>query len=121
MRKILVVDDDEGIRELLADLLRREGFQVLIARNAQAALGLLKEETVSLVVLLDWLMPQVGPAVLDWVGAVQRLDHHKVVVLSASRLEREWQRLLSQGKIAAYLPKPFDIDELLTLVQRLAA
>lgn len=121
MRKVMIVENDEGIRQLLAALLTSEGLQVVTARDAQAALDLHKEETVSLVVLLDWLMPQDGPVVLDWLGAAQRLDHHKVVVMSASMLEHEWQRLLSQGNMAAYLPKPFDIDELLALVKRLAA
>lgn len=120
MRKVLIVEDDSAIREFLAALLREEGFQVLTAREGQAAIDTLKHEPASLVVLLDLLMPHDGYNILAWLKEARRLDHHQVVVMSASVPPQEGERLLSNGTVAAFLPKPFDMDEMLALVQRLA-
>lgn len=120
MRKVLIVEDDRGIREILAAFLREEGFQVLTARNGQEALDLLKQETASLVVLLDLLMPHDGYNVLAWLEEARRLDH-QVVVMSAHVAPHESQQWLSKGIIAAFLPKPVNMEKLLALVYRLAA
>jgi CheY-like chemotaxis protein len=120
MRRVLIVEDDDGIRELLAELLRGEGYQVLIARNGYEALDILQHETASLVVLLDRHMPYDGHKVIAWLEETQRVGQHRVVIMPASIPRPQEQEWLADGTIAALLPKPFDLDEMLALVQQLA-
>lgn len=120
MRKVLIVDDDDAIRVVLAEFLRGEGFEVLTAHDGLAALDLLEQEQDSLVVLLDRRMPHDGHSVLAWLERVRLLGHHKVVIMPASNPLPKEQQWLADGIISAILLKPFDLDDVLTLVQRLA-
>ncbi len=117
--QVLVVDDDDDIRDVLYDFLMEEGYQVLLAQNGEQALEVLKRER-GLVVLLDLTMPGIdGVAVLRALQDMRR-DDHKVVVITAGRqvaLERRW---LAEGRIQAVVHKPFNIDRLLILLERLA-
>ncbi len=66
--KILIVDDDREIVELLNIYLQNEGYEVLKAYNGQQALNILEEETYLNMVLLDIMIPQVdGLKVLSYI------------------------------------------------------
>jgi CheY-like chemotaxis protein len=112
-RNILIVEDDDDLRLLLADLLAEAGFPVRTARDGQEALARLRQEH-SGVVLLDWMLPGLnGRQVLALVEADPTLRADvKVVVMSADwRLEQERQ-VLESDVVAARLPKPFDPETL---------
>ncbi|HEX6776844.1 MAG TPA: response regulator [Ktedonobacterales bacterium] len=119
MPHILVVDDDDLIRDVLYDFLMEEGYQVSLARDGNEALAVLEHEH-NLVVLLDLTMPGLnGAGVIDALQATRR-DDHQIVIITAGRhaaLERRW---VQQGQVQAVLHKPFNIDKLLALVQQLA-
>ncbi|HLW03226.1 MAG TPA: response regulator [Ktedonobacterales bacterium] len=120
-RSILIVEDEDDLRLLLAELLADAGFQVRTARDGQEALARLQQER-SWVVLLDWMLPRLnGRQVLALLEAdpLLRADT-KVIVMSAGwRLEQERQ-LLESEVVAARLPKPFDPETLLDLARHLA-
>ena len=118
--RVLVVDDDDVIRQLITVNLELEGFDVVTAVDGQDALDKVKDADVS-VVTLDVMMPRVD----GWEAAARlRNDpdtaHIKVVLLSARAQEADLQRGEKIG-VDAYLTKPFDPDELIALVRRLAA
>jgi CheY-like chemotaxis protein len=117
-RPVLVVDDEQDIRHVLRDLLTDEGYQVLLARDGDEGLRLLASADQPLVVLLDLMMPRVdGFEVCRRLAADPHLrDDHAVVLMSARRN----LAAADQTAIAASLAKPFEIDELLALVARLA-
>ena len=119
MPHVLVVDDDDLIRDVLYDFLMEEGYQVSLARDGNAALAVLERER-SLVVLLDLTMPGLnGAGVIGWLQTAQR-DDHQIVIITAGRhaaLERRW---LKEGVVRAVLHKPFNIDHLLAVVQQVA-
>jgi CheY-like chemotaxis protein len=105
-KTILVVDDDEAIRETLCELLVQEGYEVLCAENGLSAMELLADKKPSMV-LLDLMMPVMsGWEVLEALEEQEHLSHIPVVVVSAMGPP--------QGK--PFLPKPIDLDRLLTLV-----
>lgn len=112
--KVLVVDDDPDILEALAEILEGEGFEILHARNGVEALGCLASDTPDLI-LLDLMMP-----VMDgWEFAehLHRQDEWAripVIVLSADRNVGGKARELGA---LGYLAKPFELSELLSLVQ----
>lgn len=115
MREVLVVDDDPDIRRLLLDLLQAEGYRVSSARNGAEALRRLAGERGALLILLDLMMPEVdGYTVLRELASdpAARTRHH-VVVMSAS------ERLRAGGLSGAdaALPKPFDVLDLLDMVE----
>ena len=62
---ILVVDDEQGIRDVLADILGDEGYQVLTAEDGLVALGLLEREVVDCMLLDVWLPGRGGLEVLS--------------------------------------------------------
>ena len=104
---VLVVDDDEGNRDLLARRLERLGYSVIVAEDGAQALGVLEVESVDLV-LLDLRMP-----VLDGFGVLkQRKEHERlrnipvVMISSDSDIDRV-ARCVEMGA-DDYLPKPFD-------------
>ena len=112
--RVLVVDDDDAIRDTVAEVLASEGYLVLTAANGAEALNLVEAQRPDLV-LLDMRMP-----VLDGWGFVAGLNERgirlKVLVLTATQDARRWA-----GEIGAdgWIAKPFDLDELLSAVEAL--
>ncbi len=106
-RSILVVDDDEGNRTMLARRLVRLGHQVSMAENGRRALELLSAGSFDLL-LLDIQMPELnGYEVLERLKADPALCNIPVIVLSASDETERVVRCIEMGA-EDYLPKPFD-------------
>jgi two-component system, chemotaxis family, chemotaxis protein CheY len=113
-RPILVVDDDPTILVTVCEALDLEGFPFVTATNGAEALEAVDRNDPSLV-LLDMRMP-----VLDgwgFMGAVrERGLNLSVVVMTAAADARRWAREIGAQGV---LPKPFELDELLSAVERL--
>lgn len=104
---ILVVDDDQGNREMLGRRLVRLGFDVSRAENGRRALEILREKKFDLM-LLDIQMPELnGYEVLQQCKADPALRDIPVIVLSASDETESVARAIALGA-EDYLPKPFD-------------
>lgn len=111
-KRILVADDDDAIRTLLATVLRRRGYQVDTARNGQEALAHITTCRYA-VLLLDLMMPIVsGHEVLTWLEPLPRADRPLVIVLTAG-LE---PRSLDAEIVSGTLRKPFDIELLVDTI-----
>jgi DNA-binding response OmpR family regulator len=109
---ILVVDDDEAILDVVADVLRFEGYPVETANDGAAALDLVDRGRPALV-LLDMRMPR-----LDGWGFARALRERgielPILVMTAARDAAGWaEEIGARG----YLAKPFDIGELLDAVR----
>jgi DNA-binding response OmpR family regulator len=117
--RVLVVDDDDVIRQLICLNLELEGFEVYQAADGLDALAKVREVNPA-VVTLDIMMPK-----LDGWDAAARLRsdpetaHVRVVLLSARAQEADLKRGSRLG-VDFYLTKPFDPDELVAVVRRLA-
>lgn len=113
---ILVVDDDEGMRENLAELFEVVGYRVLTAQDASAALDILAHERVDLL-LTDYRMP--GPTGVKLIEAARRKNPGlKAILMTAfgdSFAEIESVRRGATG----YVNKPFEADEITDLVERI--
>jgi len=111
-KKILVVDDDPNIRELISVNLKAAGYDVLNAGNGQEALGAVALHTPDLVVL-DIMMPQVdGWEVCKYIRDNSALEHIKIIMLTAKGTDKD--KMIGRDIFRAddYMTKPFDIDEL---------
>ena len=108
---VLVVDDELPLRQILADILTDEGFDVRSAPDGQAALTL-HHETPADVILSDMMMPR-----LDGLGLVAALresnDPTPIVLMSAAP-----RPPLPDG--IAWIAKPFDLDAVVEAVTRSA-
>ena len=106
--KVLVVDDEEPIRELVSSILLDDGHRVATAGDGAEALRWLDEGHLPQVILLDMRMP-----VMDgWEFAqvlAERGVEIPVLVMTAAQNARGWAEEI---KAADYLPKPFDLDDI---------
>ncbi|WP_129737603.1 response regulator transcription factor [Massilimicrobiota timonensis] len=111
--KILIVDDEEHIRELIRFYLDKEGFSVVQAASGEEALHLLENEYIDLAIV-DIMMP-----VMDGFQLVEEIKEMKdipVIMLTAKSQSADKLRGFSLG-IDDYVTKPFDPDELLARVK----
>jgi CheY-like chemotaxis protein len=114
-RRVLIVDDDPGIRRLLVTCLRRQGFQLLEARNGREALAEMRAGNADLVVM-DLMMPEVsGWDVLRERAADPSLQRIPMIIVTANN-NREVTAGVLDKRVCAVLAKPFDLDALLTTV-----
>jgi DNA-binding NtrC family response regulator len=121
--RVLVVDDDIGIRGSLRDILEDAGYAVTEAGNGEAALSALRESPWGCVVLLDWWMPRLdGAGVLAAVAADARLRarHAYVLVTADPRAPRASFGTMLQALGIPVVAKPFDLDDLLDVVEAAA-
>jgi CheY-like chemotaxis protein len=116
---IMLIEDNEGIRETLASFLELEGFQVQTCSNGELALmNLLRSERLPDVILLDLWMP-----VMDGTEFRRRqleeakLSYIPVVIMSGDLLSEELQIVVRPSGI---ILKPFDLDEVPRLLQQLS-
>jgi DNA-binding response OmpR family regulator len=116
VRHILVVDDDPAIREVVADILALADYGVKTASNGVEALEDIRTDPPA-AVLLDLMMPVMdGWEFLRQFRADTLWAAVPVAIMSAAR---DGNIAASELGAQAFLPKPFDLDAVLTLVERL--
>lgn len=118
-KKILVVDDEEDIRETIKTVLEKQKYVVRCAENGRKGLGLLREEKFDLIIL-DVMMPEMS----GWDVSTEILKSHKeyakkIMFLSVVEISEERKKELISKGIADYMTKPFDIKTLITKIKGL--
>ena len=106
-RTVLIVDDEDLIRELLADALSGD-FNILSARDGEEALRLFEQHQSEIaLVITDLIMPKMrGDALAERLRELS--PTLPIVFISGYEREIETDALLAKGR-AAFLPKPFDM------------
>ena len=116
-KRVLVVDDDPSIRETVGEILVEEGYEVVSAGDGAEALALLDEHAQPFdLVLLDMRLPRVNG--WDFAAAYRQRPgpHAPLVAMTAAHNAHQWAREIAAADV---LPKPFELDDLLDLVERL--
>jgi len=117
-KKVLIADDEPNIVISLEFLLRREGFDVLVAVDGEEALAKARSEKPDLV-LLDVMMPKInGFDLCQALRADRDLDAMRIVMLTAKGRETEISKGLGLGA-DAYITKPFSTKELVLQLRSL--
>lgn len=116
MNKVLVIEDDQAIRENTAELLAIGNYNVITAENGRVGFQQAKEHRPD-VVLCDMMMPKTdGHTFLKMVRADQHLQHIPIIFFSAGTLSlQEQNRLIKAGN--GFLKKPFLEEDLLSIIQ----
>ncbi len=110
MRRVLVVDDDAAIRQVMAEVLRDEGYVVMEASDGEIALEFARHDPPDMI-LMDLRMPK-----LDGVSAIRALKSDPttalipIIAMSAGNVLRAEAEQLP---VAAVISKPFELDALL--------
>jgi DNA-binding response OmpR family regulator len=118
-KRVLIVDDDEAIRTMVERFLRREKFQVDLARDGFEAIEKIAQNDYT-AILLDLMMPRI-----DGFGVIEFLKRHRpelgraVIVMTANVPGAS--DAMRTGKVSRVLAKPFDLNELLDYVKTSAA
>ena len=114
--KILIVDDEEAIREMLGYTLMKEGYTCIEAEDVEEARDKIKSELPNLV-LLDWMLP--GMSGIDYARRLRSVPETKelpIIMLTARGSEDDKVRGLETGA-DDYITKPFSTKELLARVK----
>ncbi len=115
-KKILVIEDDTAIRELLVELLNSEGYEVLSAVHGQEGIDFLKNGSLPDVILMDLMMP-----VMDgYAFRTEQLKNSKwstipTIVMSAEAQARE---KLKPYHVNDFLSKPVELDTILSTIAK---
>jgi DNA-binding response OmpR family regulator len=118
IKKVLVVDDDPYILMSLEFLMKKNGYEVMVARNGTEALDIVGKQLPH-VVLLDIMMPDVdGYEICKHIKKSAKLKHTKVVFMSAKTKEADVQKGYDLGA-SLYITKPFSTRELVKQVKEL--
>lgn len=113
-RPILVVDDDETIATTIESILTEEGYTVMVAQNGKEALER-SEASPPAVILLDMKMPVMDGWAFASAYRQQSGPHAPIIVMTAAHDSRQ---RASEIEADGFIPKPFDLDELLALISR---
>lgn len=118
-KRILIIDDDQGISEGLSDLLELEGYLVSTASNGKEALENLRTRGDTILILLDIMMPIMdGYAFREEQRKIPAIASIPVIVLTAGEAHAARIKTMS---VEACMRKPMEIDLLLAEIQRCAA
>ena len=118
-KKIMVVDDEEHLVELIKAILETAGFDVTTSSSGSEALDKLKSVKPDLV-LLDMMMPGMsGRQVCEKIRANAKTKNLKVAFLTVARFSETGKGVLDKMKVADYITKPFDNDDLVKRVKKL--
>ena len=110
---ILVVDDEELIRDLLITMLEREGYKTLSSESGTKAVEILKENRISMV-LSDIAMPEMDG--FELLSHVKEYDMAVPVILMSGRSEYDREEIVANGA-DDFIPKPFHNTEILARVR----
>ena len=110
MKKILVVEDDESIHNLIKEVLKKEHYSVVSAYSGTEALLVIEKEKID-IILLDLMLPG-----LNGEEIVKRVKNIPIIVISAKMDQENKVKVLLDGA-NDYIVKPFDTEELIARVK----
>ncbi|HLG23350.1 MAG TPA: response regulator [Candidatus Nanoarchaeia archaeon] len=118
-KKIMVVDDEESLRELAEAIFTQEGFEVIKASSGSECLDILKTEKPDLV-LMDMMMPGMsGRETTEKIRTNPATKNLKIMFLTVARFSETGKDTLNQLNVSDYVTKPFENDELVRRVKKL--
>src|SRR5271154_1965013 len=113
--RILIVDDEEVLRDVLEAVLRREGFQVVLASSGEEALSKLDGEEIDLVIL-DIMLP--GISGIDTLRSIRVSNPHLPVIIITAYSSIDGAIQAMKHGAFHYIPKPFKNEEVVLTVNK---
>jgi CheY-like chemotaxis protein len=114
--KVLIVDDDPGIRMLLSKFLQREGYETVMAQNGLEGVESAKKLQPDLIVM-DVVMPQMdGLTAARLIKFYKPLSNVPILFLTAKDADKEIE-LAQEVRAEVYITKPFDVRQVIDVVK----
>lgn len=113
MKRILIVEDDEPVRNLLVRLLRGKERDLYGVGNGQEGLDTLRDQRPDLI-LLDFFLPDM--VAVTFMSQVRRLYPDVPIVIISSFWNMEYAKLAAQEGADDFVPKPIDPQQLMEIV-----
>ncbi len=118
-RRMLVADDDPAILRLIATILEKENFNVVMARDGREAYKILQADPNFTAAILDVVMPHIsGPELVRYMKSDERLKRIPVMMMTAEQDPKLSSDSFAAGAIV-FLPKPFTTAQLQIMLQML--
>jgi CheY-like chemotaxis protein len=118
-RRMLVADDDPAILRLIATILEKENFKVVMARDGREAYKILQADPNFTAAILDVVMPHIsGPELVRYMKSEERLKRIPVMMMTAEQDPKLSSDSFSAGAVV-FLPKPFTTAQLQIMLQML--
>jgi len=117
-RHILVAEDDPGIAELMSVVLEQAGFRVTVCANGGEVQKMVERELPALVISDLWLPGLDGVKLAKILKSTQDTKHIPIVLVSA---QEKLESAMKKAKADAFLPKPFDLAELVAVAEKFTA
>jgi two-component system alkaline phosphatase synthesis response regulator PhoP len=117
MTKIMVVDDESDLREMLNLMLHKEGFETETAKDGTEFLNRLDTFNPD-IVTLDVMMPGLTTSkILKYLK--DKKSKPKIILLTVVRYsEEEKKKIMAMGNIVDYIKKPFDLDDFMDAIKK---
>jgi CheY-like chemotaxis protein len=117
MPKILCVEDDVAVLNLVARALEFDGFDVILAMNGEEAIEKVQAHHPDLILLDLWLPKVQGFEVIQAVRADPTTRHIPVVIISAWGQKKDIERAMKEGA-DVFVPKPFLLEDLINHIRK---
>ena len=117
MTKIMIVDDEKDFRGMLDLMMKKEGFETEVAEDGRDFLEKVDKFQPD-IVMLDVMMPRLTTSeILEKLK--EKKNNPKIILLTVVRYsDEEKKKILHMENIVDYVTKPFDIDELMVIIQK---
>jgi two-component system response regulator PilR (NtrC family) len=112
--RVLVVDDEEGMRDLLELMLVRKGYETVVVSSGKEAINYLRKQEFDVVIADIRMMPISG---LDVLKEAKRLYPNVVVIMISAYASPDTAVIAMKEGAYDYLPKPFDMDEMYRIIE----
>jgi len=113
---ILVVDDEEEIRELLKDFLEIKGFNVRVESDGLKALELMEKEIPN-IIIMDLLLP--GEHGINLIRTVKEKYFIPIIIISGIYNKEEVEHLMEEYFVEDFMKKPLDLEELAKKINKI--
>ncbi len=118
-KKILVVDEEESLRELMRAILEPEGFDVVVASDGKEALEMLKTVKPDLI-LLDMMMPGMsGRETCEKIRSNPATKSLKIAFLTVAKFSETGKGVLTKMNVSDYITKPFENSDIVKRVKKI--
>ena len=117
-KRVLVVDDEEFIRDFTTEFLSEYGLDPITAKNGIEALDILEKDTIGFdLIITDYTMPEMNG--IELIENIRKKWPHQLIILSSGNIDIVLERDFRHLKIDAVLVKPYEIDDAINIINNL--
>ena len=112
---LLVVDDEQGMRDMLSWELGSQGYQITTARNGEEAVKSMRKQKFDLVIT-DFKMPKMDG--LDLLKNIKGIDAELIVIMATGHGTMDTAMKATKNGVYEFILKPYDLDHLSALIEQ---